>query len=453
MRKKIILISVATAIVLAIGAGLGYYAYSDYYARTLAENGYAYETQSLCIEQTMQPEMKRIFEKQLTYSSSDETVFAVDASGAVTAVNPGEATLTASAGRFVFATQIVVEAHNYEAPTCEQAGFCRACGKTGEAALGHDYEEATCTSDAVCKRCEKVIQEKLPHSFLPATCTEDEKCEVCGAPGTEKAFGHEYAEATCETPEKCIACGDEQGEPLGHESEEPDCMKDTICHRCGKVVALATGEHDYAEATCKAPATCKKCGATKGKAAGHQYSQATCMQKATCSVCGATKGKLASHTYVETAKENNKITYTCAVCSDSYVQDNTPVSNSDWATRVVELVNAERANAGLGPLTIDQSLVNSATVRAGEIAVYFDHTRPNGRDCFSAFTECGVNYSYAGENIAAGQRSPEAVVEAWMNSSGHKANILSPNFTRIGVGYVKISGTTYVHYWVQNFAG
>ena len=89
------------------------------------------------------------------------------------------------------------------------------------------------------------------------------------------------------------------------------------------------------------------------------------------------------------------------------------------------------------------------TVRAREIPSLFSHTRPNGTSCFTAISEAGIAYRTAGENIAYGQRSADEVMEAWMNSSGHRANILGKDFAYIGVGVVYENGT---YYWTQFFA-
>ncbi len=123
-------------------------------------------------------------------------------------------------------------------------------------------------------------------------------------------------------------------------------------------------------------------------------------------------------------------------------------ANSSYAAQVVSLVNAERAKQGLSALTIDTKVQQAAQTRAGELKTSFAHTRPNGASCFTALTEASVSYSRAGENIAYGQSTPEAVVQAWMNSSGHRANILSSSFTTIGVGYTVVNGTAY---WAQLF--
>lgn len=128
----------------------------------------------------------------------------------------------------------------------------------------------------------------------------------------------------------------------------------------------------------------------------------------------------------------------------------TPDEDTSYAAQVVRLVNEERAKEGLAPLTIDEGLTAAGNVRAQEIVTNFSHTRPDGTSFATAIQEQGVSYRRSGENIAWGQRSPEEVVNAWMNSSGHRANIMNANFTRIGVGhYQNGSGT---NYWVQLFA-
>lgn len=119
------------------------------------------------------------------------------------------------------------------------------------------------------------------------------------------------------------------------------------------------------------------------------------------------------------------------------------------AHQVVRLVNEERAKAGIPALAIDVNTEAAALVRAKEIKQSFSHTRPNGTQFSTALKEQGVNYRGAGENIAWGQKSPEAVMQAWMNSDGHRANILNPKFTKIGVGHYQDANGT--NYWTQLF--
>lgn len=120
-----------------------------------------------------------------------------------------------------------------------------------------------------------------------------------------------------------------------------------------------------------------------------------------------------------------------------------------YAEQVVKLVNAERAKENLSPLKTAKDVQAAAQVRAQEIVTSFSHTRPNGSSFSTALKEQNVSYRGAGENIAWGQRSPEEVVNAWMNSSGHRANIMNANFTTIGVGYYQNSNGT--NYWSQLF--
>lgn len=123
-------------------------------------------------------------------------------------------------------------------------------------------------------------------------------------------------------------------------------------------------------------------------------------------------------------------------------------AQGDYASQVVALVNAERAKYGLSALKVDSRVQQAAQVRAKETIQSFSHTRPNGSSFSTALTEAGVSYIRSGENIAYGQSTPQQVVQAWMNSSGHRANILNESFTTIGVGYTVSGGTAY---WAQLF--
>lgn len=123
--------------------------------------------------------------------------------------------------------------------------------------------------------------------------------------------------------------------------------------------------------------------------------------------------------------------------------------NSNAASEVVRLTNSARTQNGYAALTEDSALSKAAAVRAREIASSFSHTRPSGSSFSSVLSENGVSYRRAGENIASGQKSASEVVNAWMNSSGHRANILNSSYSRIGTASVNDNGTLY---WVQLFA-
>lgn len=122
-----------------------------------------------------------------------------------------------------------------------------------------------------------------------------------------------------------------------------------------------------------------------------------------------------------------------------------PEDKSYYAKQVIILVNEERAKLGLTPLKGAERLDKAADIRAEEVSVLFSHTRPDGSSCFTVLAETGINYySSAAENIAQGQKTPSEVINSWMNSDGHRANILNPDLTHIGVGFVNNS-------WVQLF--
>ena len=121
---------------------------------------------------------------------------------------------------------------------------------------------------------------------------------------------------------------------------------------------------------------------------------------------------------------------------------------ADYAVSVLDLVNENRASYGLAPLTLASDLCDDADIRAEEIVSLFSHTRPDGSSCF---TVIDGSYRRVAENIAAGLATPEETVDQWMNSPGHRANILAPELRELGVGYCYADGSAYGHYWVQLF--
>nr|WP_282693953.1 CAP domain-containing protein [Streptomyces sp. CC208A] len=119
------------------------------------------------------------------------------------------------------------------------------------------------------------------------------------------------------------------------------------------------------------------------------------------------------------------------------------------ADQVIELVNAERAKAGCGPLTANATLTSAAQGHSDDMAArdFFDHTDPDGDGPGDRITAAGYPWSTYGENIAKGQTTPEQVMDAWMNSPGHRANILNCSFKEIGIGIHTDGGP----YWTQVF--
>ncbi len=129
-----------------------------------------------------------------------------------------------------------------------------------------------------------------------------------------------------------------------------------------------------------------------------------------------------------------------------------PAADPAWLQAVLQATNDVRADHGLPPLQAGQAAaLHAAAVRAHEIIDLFSHDRPGGAPWHTALTDAGVAYRKAGENIAAGYLSPEAAVTGWMNSEGHRKNILNPDFTHLAVGYCYLAGSQYRHYTVQLF--
>lgn len=123
---------------------------------------------------------------------------------------------------------------------------------------------------------------------------------------------------------------------------------------------------------------------------------------------------------------------------------------SSYEQEVIRLVNEIRVKNGLKELTYNWELSRVARYKSQDMKdnKYFSHTSPVYGSPFQMMKSFGITYRTAGENIARGQKSPQAVVNAWMNSSGHRANILNSSFTQIGVGYVADG-----NYWTQMFIG
>ncbi|MEG4961490.1 MULTISPECIES: CAP domain-containing protein [unclassified Microcoleus] len=132
--------------------------------------------------------------------------------------------------------------------------------------------------------------------------------------------------------------------------------------------------------------------------------------------------------------------------------------NQNFIYRVLELTNIERSKLSLSPLTLNTQLLNAAENHTQNMALqdFFSHTGKDGSSLASRVTATGYKFSAAAENIAAGSSTPEQVVSSWMNSSGHRANILNPNLKEIGIGYYFLADDTgtenWNHYWTQVFA-
>lgn len=124
---------------------------------------------------------------------------------------------------------------------------------------------------------------------------------------------------------------------------------------------------------------------------------------------------------------------------------------TDQSKQILDLVNAERSKQGLQPLKLHQTLNDVATIKSKDMRDnnYFDHNSPSYGTPFQMMKRFGIEYKSAGENIAAGQKTASEVMRSWMNSSGHRANILNGKYTHLGVGYA--TGGKYGTYWTQQF--
>lgn len=246
---------------------------------------------------------------------------------------------------------------------------------------------------------------------------------------TVDALGHDCSKAvvqpTCTkggyTQYTCSRCGyaykDDYTEALGHkyrsQTVKPTCTEDgytlNICERCGEEHHdnHAHNAHHY----------------------GHDWGEWTVTREATTSESGAKKR-------------------VCSRCGET-TTESIPVVVDLGAFRdeVIRLVNEERAKEGLPALSKRDDISEYAELRATEIASKFAHERPDGSDPLDYVMELPDVWS-AGENIAAGYATPEGVMNGWMNSDGHRSNILGQNYGSIGVGCCRSNGRTY---WVQIF--
>lgn len=218
---------------------------------------------------------------------------------------------------------------------------------------------------------------------------------------------------------------------------------------CGETVteALPLTEHTPVEVVAK-QATC----------------QTTGIINTACSVCGlvfsSVETPITGHipgnwvtTVAPTTTSEGVTAQFCTCCgeklAESWVAPIPAVDAGAYCQQVLALINANRVAVGLPALGWSQAAANAAAIRSQESTTVFDHVRPDGRAWYTILDETGVPYMTAGENLAAGQMSPEAVVAAWMNSPDHFANIMNPNFAQMGVGLTVCGG--YGLYWVQIF--
>lgn len=187
---------------------------------------------------------------------------------------------------------------------------------------------------------------------------------------------------------------------------------------------------------------------------------ATTQAPTTTTTAPATTTTTKASTTAAPKKKNSSKTTTTTKAASKKPAAQTPAQNqtvsgaqTGFESDMLKQVNAQRAKNGKSALTLNQSLCASARVRASEIAKdgCFSHTRPDDSGCFTAIS--GVSYRTAGENIAMGTwgyYGVDEIMDGWMNSEGHRANILNGDFSEVGFGCVVVNGNGY---WVQMFIG
>ena len=186
----------------------------------------------------------------------------------------------------------------------------------------------------------------------------------------------------------------------------------------------------------------------KGKVTGKKAGKAV----VTAKVKGKTLKCKVIVTKKQAAKKNAKtVTKKQTAKNTNTTGKKNTTSDISLQKKVISIVNKNRKKKGLEALTMDEKLMKAAQDRAKELTKSFSHTRPNGTSCFTIFEKYKITPTASGENIAAGQRSAAAVMDSWMNSPGHKENIMNNRFKKIGVGLVIVPNDMYSYYWVQMF--
>ena len=153
--------------------------------------------------------------------------------------------------------------------------------------------------------------------------------------------------------------------------------------------------------------------------------------------------------YITVRNRDNGSTAVYLMHIVGHAVDETAVNRGTFAQEILDLVNAERQKAKLQPLRLSDDLIRGASIRAMEQVKRFSHTRPNGTQFYTVLVR-GPNY-VLGENVAVGQSSPQEVMKDWMNSPGHRQNILNPQYKELGVGYCYRADSKYRHHWAQLF--
>ncbi len=304
---------------------------------------------------------------------------------------PGRVRVTCSkCGDYYFET-IPKTGHSFSAATCTSPATCTKCGTTSGSKLGHDYAPATCTSPSKCRVCGATTGSKANHRYSTwsidrsASCTttgsKHRVCRDCGDVdvATIPATGHDFVSATCTSPKTCRTCRYQEGTAPGHQwgdwitDEVVSCIYDGAQHRecriCRSIETkrIISPGHDFSPATCTAPATCRRCGATTGTKAEHNWDNGTvishisCMsdeivrKKCTNPGCTAYRDTVTrkhtpekhGHDYTSyhfvktvpaTCKSRGYDLYHCDACGENFEENYTDYSSHSWGDWIVDEV-------------------------------------------------------------------------------------------------------------------
>lgn len=225
-----------------------------------------------------------------------------------------------------------------------------------------------------------------------------------------------------------------------------------VGNSCSSNPICSVGNGCVNNSNCKAGTTCTvktNCLTSVSPANGTKY-QITIGGK-TYSYCPKTNSN--SSSTPSSSSKTSSAPSTGSQGNTSGTPSATSGSYASFQNQVVQLVNQERAANGLKPLTVNSLLTKTATLKSEDMAKlnYFDHQSPTYGSPFDMMKQYGISYRTAGENIAMGQTTPQQVMQGWMNSPGHRANILNSSFTQIGVGIAKNAQGRYI--WTQQFIG
>lgn len=214
----------------------------------------------------------------------------------------------------------------------------------------------------------------------------------------------------------------------------------------GDAIVCCDGNDAVLEGTCPhtLPASSEPCPTSGTRVTESLTVRTRSQQSAKKTEPATTAAATSKAAATPTSRQTTKQTTTAVSRETS--QESAGFFNESYEQAVVTLLNEERARAGLAPLTLDSSLRSSARVRAKELSCAWGHTRPSGENFFTAIK---ISYCKAAENIAAGQSTPERVVKCWMDSPGHRSNILNPDFKLIGVGCYYDYSCQFKTYWSQ----